>query len=50
MPMYDSGKVLTGLGVFVFLATFAIWYNIANGKGHTPEPKKPETHTPFAPS
>ncbi len=25
--MYDSGKIITGLIVFVLLITFPIWYN-----------------------
>ena len=38
--MYDAGKVITGLVIFLALLTFPIWYNIASGKGgDTPDPK-----------
>ena len=39
--MYDQGKVLTGLAIFVIFITFPIWYNVA-GKEHFPKPLKPE--------
>lgn len=36
--MYDSGKIVTGLIIFVCLVTFPFWYN--KGKAvPTPEPK-----------
>lgn len=36
--MYDGGKVIIGVLVFLALITFPIWYNVANGKaGYTPE-------------
>lgn len=37
--MYDQGKVLTGLAVFVIFITFPIWYNVS-GKEHFPQPLK----------
>ena len=40
MPMYDSGKVITGLAVFVILITFPIWYNVS-GKERVPNPMQP---------
>ena len=40
--MYDSGKIITGLVIFVALVTFPIWYTAASGKGgYKPEPKLP---------
>jgi len=36
--MYDKGKVLTGLAIFVIIVTFPIWYN-ASGSEHYPNPK-----------
>lgn len=36
--MYNGGKVIIGVLVFLALITFPIWYNVANGKaGYTPE-------------
>ena len=36
--MYDGGKIIIGVLVFLALITFPIWYNVANGKaGYTPE-------------
>ena len=38
--MYDTGKILTGLILFLGLITFPIWYNDLTGKAATkPEPK-----------
>jgi len=31
--MYDSGKIITGLVIFLALVTFPIWYNLASGAG-----------------
>ena len=31
--MYDAGKIVLGLAVFVGVSAFPIWYNIAAGKG-----------------
>ena len=30
--MYDSGKILLGLLIFIGLFTFPIWYDLASGK------------------
>jgi len=42
--MYDAGKIIPGLAVFLGLMTFPVWYNAAMGKpadGPNPEmPKK----------
>jgi hypothetical protein len=40
MPMYDSGKIITGLVIFVIIITFPIWYNVG-GAEHLPNPEKP---------
>ena len=41
--MYDAGKVIIGLGVFVVIVTSPIWYNLASGKGsYVPEPVLPQ--------
>ena len=38
--MYDSGKVIFGLIVFLLLMTSPIWYNFLSGKAlYVPEPK-----------
>lgn len=31
--MYDAGKVIVGLLVFLCLITFPVWYNVGSGKG-----------------
>jgi len=41
MPMYDRGKVLTGLAIFVMMVTFPVWYNIVSAQ-HVPKPEKPK--------
>lgn len=41
MPMYDKGKVITGLAVFVILITFPIWFNVG-GTEHLPNPIMPK--------
>ena len=39
--MYNTGKVLTGLVLFIVLITFPVWYNMATGKaGYVPELEK----------
>jgi len=38
--MYDGGKIIPGLIVFVGLITFPIWYNAGNA-GDVPKPEKP---------
>lgn len=41
--MYDAGKVIPGLVVFLGLITFPVWYNANTGKtGYTPELEIPE--------
>jgi len=36
--MYDGGKVIIGVVVFLALITFPVWYNVANDRaGYTPE-------------
>lgn len=38
--MYDSGKIIGGVIVFVCVVTFPIWYAVANGKaGYVPQPQ-----------
>lgn len=40
--MYDAGKVIVGLVVFLALITFPTWYNVATGKAtYVPELAKP---------
>jgi hypothetical protein len=40
--MYDAGKVILGLIVFIALITFPTWYNVATGKAtYVPELEKP---------
>ena len=44
--MYDGGKIITGLIIFVALVSFPILYTGAMGKaGDKPEPKAPENET-----
>lgn len=31
-PVYDRGKIIGGLAVFLCLASFPLWYTIASGK------------------
>ena len=40
--MYDLGKIIPGLIVFVGLVSFPIWYNGGNA-GAIPKPEKPVT-------
>jgi hypothetical protein len=41
--MYDSGKILTGLLLFVLVMTGPVWYNAYTGKGaYVPQPELPE--------
>lgn len=38
--MYDTGKIITGLIIFLCLITFPIWFNVVTGKAaYKPEPK-----------
>lgn len=41
MPMYDKGKVLTGLAIFVIIMTFPVWYNLVHAQ-HVPKPVLPK--------
>ncbi len=36
--MYDNGKILLGLIVFVVLMTFPVWYNLLGGVGPIEDP------------
>jgi hypothetical protein len=38
--MYDTGKILLGLGAFAVLVTAPVWYSAAHGKGGPPELQK----------
>ncbi len=38
--MYDSGKIITGLVIFVIMITFPIWYNVG-GAEQLPKVEKP---------
>jgi len=45
-PMYDAGKILPGLALFLVLATAPIWYNVASGhEAIAPEIEKPKDAT-----
>ncbi|MBW1679546.1 MAG: sulfate reduction electron transfer complex DsrMKJOP subunit DsrJ [Deltaproteobacteria bacterium] len=38
--MYDAGKIIAGLIIFILLLTFPIWYNVIKGKALiVPDPK-----------
>ena len=40
MKMYDSGKIIAGLVIFLGLVTFPIWSNLASGEAaQAPDPK-----------
>jgi [DsrC]-trisulfide reductase subunit J len=40
--MYDKSKIIPGLLIFLVLATFPVWYNVASGKvSYLPKPKAP---------
>lgn len=44
--MYDAGKVIIGLVIFLVLITFPIWYNVATGQAtYVPELAKPAKGT-----
>ncbi|MEN8140023.1 MAG: sulfate reduction electron transfer complex DsrMKJOP subunit DsrJ, partial [Thermodesulfobacteriota bacterium] len=43
--MYDKGKVLTGLAIFVVLALSVVGYNMIAGDDKKPEPEKPAGYT-----
>ena len=38
IQMYDKGKIILGLIIFVGFFTFPIWYDLANGKAALKEP------------
>jgi hypothetical protein len=41
--MYDSGKIIVGILIFIVLFTFPVWYNVAIGNPSAkPEIKLPE--------
>lgn len=42
--MYDGGKIVPGLIIFVGLMTFPLWYNSGNA-GPAPKPEKPAGKT-----
>ena len=38
--MYDKGKIITGIVIFLILMSFPIWYLAASGQaGYAPEPE-----------
>lgn len=38
--MYDKGKIITGVIIFLILVTFPLWYVTATGKaGYVPQPE-----------
>ncbi len=39
--MYDGGKIIIGLVIFLVLVSFPIWYNVAVGESQVPELEKP---------
>ncbi len=42
--MYDGGKVIAGIAVFLIVGTFPFWYNPVFGKpSYTPDPELPKT-------
>ena len=40
--MYDAGKVIAGLIIFLIIVTFPVWYNVASQSGEAPELVYPE--------
>ena len=41
--MYDTGKVIAGLGIFIAFITFPIWFNLAFGDvNYRPDPQAPK--------
>ncbi len=41
--MYDGGKIITGIIIFIVFVLFPFWYTAASGQGgNKPEPKLPE--------
>lgn len=43
--MYDKGKVLIGLAIFLVLALSVVGYNMTAGDNQKPEPEKPKGYT-----
>ena len=43
--MYDKGKVLLGLAIFLVLALSVVGYNMTAGDNKKPEPEKPKGYT-----
>ena len=43
--MYDRGKIVPGLVVFVLLVTAPFWWNLAGGAGPRPVPERPAGET-----
>ncbi|PIE59882.1 MAG: cytochrome C [Desulfobulbus propionicus] len=39
--MFDSGKIIPGLIIFVLIFTIPVWYNLG-GSGKAPEPELPK--------
>lgn len=39
--MYDGGKIITGLVIFLALVSLPFWYSSAEGKAFRPDPKPP---------
>jgi len=43
--MYDGGKIIAGIIVFLALMTFPFWYNVGQASYVTPELQKPANAT-----
>jgi hypothetical protein len=44
MTMYDGGKIISGLVIFVILVLSPFWYNaLAGNPGYKPNPELPKT-------
>lgn len=39
--MYDGGKIITGLIIFLALVSLPFWYTSASNKAYRPDPKAP---------
>ena len=45
--MYDAGKIIAGLIIFVLLCTFPVYYSLLTGKASAvPEPELPKKEKP----
>lgn len=42
--MYNSGKIIPGLIIFVLLVSFPVWYNLGDA-GTAPDPEMPKDDT-----